>query len=299
MEGFLGLVGDLNFSQGKSRVQRGKGGPSARRKREFMPDEKKDTTYWEKRRKNNEAAKRSREKRRLNDVAMESRLAALLEENTLLRAELLTLKLHFGLLSPGAYLQQAQAIQDLLQGGQPWSGPPFPEAETLPRDSCFFQPRPGLMADAAEWVYRDVALARGCLGSGKLMDLAPPGPPPTLTASSPKGLDSAFHASRPSAYLSSHSLDRCPSHIPLLDSAHWWGVWPPGGPGQGKGGGRRALEDQPRQPMSKACPLLLPPGSPCPSEAEPKLRAPSALPHKLRIKSKAPGGWEDNQTDTL
>uniref|UniRef100_A0A8C0ZA51 BZIP domain-containing protein n=1 Tax=Cyanistes caeruleus TaxID=156563 RepID=A0A8C0ZA51_CYACU len=49
---------------------------------------KKDTMYWEKRRKNNEAAKRSREKRRLNDVAMESQLAALSRENAVLRTEL-------------------------------------------------------------------------------------------------------------------------------------------------------------------------------------------------------------------
>uniref|UniRef100_A0A8C6ZN43 BZIP domain-containing protein n=1 Tax=Nothoprocta perdicaria TaxID=30464 RepID=A0A8C6ZN43_NOTPE len=73
-------------------------GPS-RRKREFMPDEKKDNMYWEKRRKNNEAAKRSREKRRLNDFAMESQLAALSEENAVLRTELLSLKLRFGLIS--------------------------------------------------------------------------------------------------------------------------------------------------------------------------------------------------------
>ncbi|MBN3323025.1 NFIL3 protein, partial [Atractosteus spatula] len=46
-----------------------------------MPDEKKDASYWEKRRKNNEAAKRSREKRRVNDFVLESRLLALGEEN--------------------------------------------------------------------------------------------------------------------------------------------------------------------------------------------------------------------------
>nr|XP_015220829.1 PREDICTED: nuclear factor interleukin-3-regulated protein-like [Lepisosteus oculatus] len=70
---------------------------SSRRKREFMPDEKKDASYWEKRRKNNEAAKRSREKRRVNDFVLESRLLALGEENVRLRAELLALKLRFGL----------------------------------------------------------------------------------------------------------------------------------------------------------------------------------------------------------
>lgn len=68
-----------------------------RRKREFIPQEKKDDGYWDKRRKNNEAAKRSREKRRMNDMVLESRVLALLEENARLRAELLALKFRFGL----------------------------------------------------------------------------------------------------------------------------------------------------------------------------------------------------------
>nr|XP_046248125.1 nuclear factor, interleukin 3 regulated, member 4 [Scatophagus argus] len=74
-----------------------------RRKREFIPEEKKDALYWEKRRKNNEAAKRSREKRRMNDYVLESHLMALKEENTRLSAELMALKLHFGLVHPAAY----------------------------------------------------------------------------------------------------------------------------------------------------------------------------------------------------
>ncbi|CAN9505129.1 unnamed protein product [Ophioblennius macclurei] len=68
-----------------------------RRKREFIPVDKKDEGYWDKRRKNNEAAKRSREKRRMNDMVLESRVLALLEENARLRAELLALKFRFGL----------------------------------------------------------------------------------------------------------------------------------------------------------------------------------------------------------
>lgn len=69
-----------------------------RRKREFIQEEKKDECYWEKRRKNNEAAKRSREKRRVNDMVLEQRVLGLLEENARLRAELLALKLRFGLI---------------------------------------------------------------------------------------------------------------------------------------------------------------------------------------------------------
>ncbi|KAG9355020.1 hypothetical protein JZ751_001733 [Albula glossodonta] len=83
---------------------------SCRRKREFIPDEKKDELYWERRRKNNEAAKRSREKRRINDMVLENKLIRLGEENASLKAELLSLKLRFGLVSSTAYAQEVQKI---------------------------------------------------------------------------------------------------------------------------------------------------------------------------------------------
>ncbi|TRY62326.1 hypothetical protein DNTS_025864 [Danionella cerebrum] len=70
---------------------------SRRRKREMTPTEKKDANYWDKRKKNNEAAKRSREKRRLNDFVMEGQLLALSEENAQLRAEVLSLQYHMGI----------------------------------------------------------------------------------------------------------------------------------------------------------------------------------------------------------
>ncbi|KAM6469926.1 nuclear factor interleukin-3-regulated protein isoform 1-T5 [Liasis olivaceus] len=85
---------------------------ACRRKREFIPDEKKDAMYWEKRRKNNEAAKRSREKRRLNDLVLENKLIALGEENATLKAELLSLKLKFGLISSSAYAQEVQKLNN-------------------------------------------------------------------------------------------------------------------------------------------------------------------------------------------
>lgn len=75
----------------------------SRRKREFIPEEKKDALYWEKRRKNNEAAKRSREKRRMNDYVLENHLVTLKEENVRLSAELMAIKLHFGLVHPSAF----------------------------------------------------------------------------------------------------------------------------------------------------------------------------------------------------
>ncbi|XP_028457402.1 nuclear factor interleukin-3-regulated protein [Perca flavescens] len=83
---------------------------TCRRKREFIPEEKKDTVYWERRRKNNEAAKRSREKRRINDMVLENKLMALGEENASLKAELLSLKLRFGLVSLAAYTQEVQNL---------------------------------------------------------------------------------------------------------------------------------------------------------------------------------------------
>ncbi|XP_043079261.1 nuclear factor, interleukin 3 regulated, member 4 [Puntigrus tetrazona] len=89
-------------------------GLGLRRKREFIPEDKKDATYWEKRRKNNEAAKRSREKRRVNDYVLETRLISLSEENARLRAELLALKLRYGLLNPGTpYSTSQRALSQL------------------------------------------------------------------------------------------------------------------------------------------------------------------------------------------
>ncbi|XP_069783368.1 nuclear factor interleukin-3-regulated protein-like [Narcine bancroftii] len=79
-----------------------------RRKREFIPEEKKDSSYWDKRKKNNEAAKRSREKRRVNDMVLEQRVIALLEENARLKAEILALKFRFGLVKEPSELPITQ-----------------------------------------------------------------------------------------------------------------------------------------------------------------------------------------------
>ncbi|XP_068608719.1 nuclear factor interleukin-3-regulated protein [Brachionichthys hirsutus] len=83
---------------------------TCRRKREFIPEEKKDTHYWERRRKNNEAAKRSRERRRFNDVVLENKVMALEDENASLKAELLSLKLQFGLGRAAAYTQEIHKL---------------------------------------------------------------------------------------------------------------------------------------------------------------------------------------------
>ncbi|XP_053707310.1 nuclear factor, interleukin 3 regulated, member 2 [Synchiropus splendidus] len=93
---------------------------ACRKKREFISDEKKDASYWEKRRKNNEAAKRSREKRRLNDMVLENRVIALNDENVRLKTELLQLKLRFGLITTASYIEKSQQIgsgNNLVNGG--------------------------------------------------------------------------------------------------------------------------------------------------------------------------------------
>ena len=99
---------DNSSRQGRS--GKPKSNMSCRRKREFISEEKKDASYWEKRRKNNEAAKRSREKRRLNDMVLENRVMALNDENVRLKTELLQLKLRFGLISTASYMEKSQQL---------------------------------------------------------------------------------------------------------------------------------------------------------------------------------------------
>ena len=58
----------------------------------FLNSFKKD-----RRRRNNEAAKRSREKRRISDMVLESKVLELTRENTILKSELYAIKDKFGL----------------------------------------------------------------------------------------------------------------------------------------------------------------------------------------------------------
>lgn len=59
-----------------------------RRKREFIPEEQKDGNYWFKRNRNNEAAKRSRQRKRMEEYLLESRAVQLFHENEKLKAVL-------------------------------------------------------------------------------------------------------------------------------------------------------------------------------------------------------------------
>lgn len=70
---------------------------SQRKQREFIPDNKKDDSYWDRRRRNNEAAKRSREKRRFNDMVLEQRVVELTKENHVLKAQLDAIKVKYNI----------------------------------------------------------------------------------------------------------------------------------------------------------------------------------------------------------
>ncbi|XP_043922915.1 uncharacterized protein LOC122798215 [Protopterus annectens] len=94
----------------RDRAAKSKPNINCRRKREFISEEKKDASYWEKRKKNNEAAKRSREKRRLNDMVLENKVLALNEENVRLKRELLQLKLRFGMITTASYIEKSQQL---------------------------------------------------------------------------------------------------------------------------------------------------------------------------------------------
>ncbi len=94
-----------------------------RKRREFIPETMKDQTYWDRRRRNNEAAKRSREKRRINDLLLEARLAELHRENAALRAEL------------------AEAQAALHEATRGHTVPP-PAQETTPQQHLLLSPPP-------------------------------------------------------------------------------------------------------------------------------------------------------------
>ncbi|KRX87088.1 Nuclear factor interleukin-3-regulated protein, partial [Trichinella pseudospiralis] len=123
---------------------------------DHAPQEEKlyDDRYWEKRRRNNEAARRSRERRRLNDLATESRLTALSKENEMLKTELeairklipnsslscsisptVTTNIHTPLARVGPFPLEAGALTQtpsLTPYGWNWLGTPAAAAFNLP-----------------------------------------------------------------------------------------------------------------------------------------------------------------------
>ena len=87
----------ISVSDGSDNEVRSRSSSMSRRERKFVPEMRKDESYWLKRRKNNEAAKRSREKRRLNDMVLNDKVQQVTQENNELKKELEAIKQHFGL----------------------------------------------------------------------------------------------------------------------------------------------------------------------------------------------------------
>lgn len=88
-----------------------------RKQREFIPDNKKDESYWDRRRRNNEAAKRSREKRRFNDMILEQRVLELSKENHLLRAQVTAFENKFHLKGE-SLVNEEQVLASMPQADQ-------------------------------------------------------------------------------------------------------------------------------------------------------------------------------------
>ncbi|XP_009075862.1 PREDICTED: nuclear factor interleukin-3-regulated protein-like [Acanthisitta chloris] len=288
----LSTASELRLQQSKTQLLLGKVSGPSRRKREFMPDEKKDSMYWEKRRKNNEAAKRSREKRRLNDVAMENQLAVLRKENAILRTELLSLKLRFGLISPDTSTYQGCSLGVYFRGHRAAS--PLLGVESLVRESCFsaeksFVP---MVLEPADFSFKTFDPSRNILGcDSKPVPMGTPGVPLT------KRLDASFSSTVHSPYLNYHSPDKYPFLWP------WSGCTcflcpSPGATEVSKASSTTTVSDEDdEQQVPKTSPP--PPCSlPCPLEDQLKGQSSAALPHKLRIKTKTLSSLEENVLDS-
>ena len=86
---------------------------SRRKKRSFIPENKKDPIYWSQRSKNNLSAQRSRVKRRMNDLVLETKLSQLSNENQVLRAKIDMLARKFGHLTNDEAPVASKPIQQI------------------------------------------------------------------------------------------------------------------------------------------------------------------------------------------
>ncbi|XP_017523411.3 NFIL3 like protein [Manis javanica] len=259
----LGLPGLPAEPQGPGkdlRAARGRGA-AGRRQREFVPAERKDAAYWQKRRENNAAARRSREKRRLGDAALGRRLAALLEENTRLRAELCALRPRGG---PPAALRPP-----------PWAGDPQPGAGPPPslRGPHGRLLRPCSL-DAGLPGCGGCLVARGWAGlatsPGSLQD-------PVLAV--PRRTDMALQPAPPDAFFGCHLVGGCGGPRPS------WGLWPHVSPDYQASGPSGVLGTPTADPRG------LPPRVACPEPRNgPEGLSQNTLPHKRRTPSPALGG---------
>ncbi|KAI5101750.1 nuclear factor, interleukin 3 regulated, member 5 isoform X1 [Silurus meridionalis] len=184
-EGRENSVPQTSTTTRPGRVSKPKASVNCRRKREFISEENKDESYWEKRRKNNEAAKRSREKRRLNDTVLENRVMALNEENLRLKTELLQLKLRFGLISSASCTEKMQQMSGEFPSENPHHAhilmnSDSSEAELLAPVSLPKYPSRGSLSDFSDGSSLDCPepasydTKRGSANAGVISDIASP-----------------------------------------------------------------------------------------------------------------------------
>lgn len=92
--GESGCIEDLQNARQSYPVPVLRANVGTRRKREFTPDAQKDCNYWLKRNRNNEAAKRSRQRKRLEEYLLETRAFELQRENEQLKIALSVVNHH-------------------------------------------------------------------------------------------------------------------------------------------------------------------------------------------------------------
>ena len=104
-----------------------------RKPRKFVLEANKDDTYWERRRKNNEAAKRSRGRRRANNMSLESRVIKLTKVNNFLTAQLrsMYMRLQRRILlrsksnSHGSYISNLNNVANIPEQSRGFQGTTF------------------------------------------------------------------------------------------------------------------------------------------------------------------------------
>ncbi|XP_066491681.1 NFIL3 like protein [Tiliqua scincoides] len=275
MEHFLepaGAFGELTIRCNNKAILPCSASGPLRRKREFTPEEKKDTVYWEKRLKNNEAARRSRERRRFNDFAMESQVIALREENLRLRVELLDLKTRFGLINLDAHTPCIQDIRNV-------------KVHSLLQDGCWFTAPHStpLTQESTDFMYKGIT-------SRELLNQDPKDIPSVKhydvsSWGAKSHSESTFTSTFSPTYLNYHLLQNYSYHFPVPENSHL----PPVLPNKAEMGKEdpQITSDEDVQQVIKIPSHRLIDTSENPQVVQ------TALPHKLRIKTKNFNFWDD------
>lgn len=148
----------------------------SRRNRHFVPSTHKDEYYWMKRQKNNEAARKSREKRRMNDLVLEQKVLELLQENLQLKRDLLAVKVKYKEIDP----EQMQGIIQYMAEQQKMVGFAKPDSRLSRLQLIMDEPGRSMKITPKEEPLRD-----GVFGIHESsMPSAPPGQPRSMEAQS-------------------------------------------------------------------------------------------------------------------